>query len=330
MDFPKKDLSELTNALLAGTPSATWETPSDLSRISVDAMNTASSWGRQMVSMGILRLTGDAVKGSTASLESVGELMGRWQRLVTAIGGSKRGFRGLRGRMNADVISSTKLLLHAGPSQGSVMLEFQPEMRPETELSPDGELRAFDQPDTQLADEAVAEAITLFTNAAALGPSADGSDFLSEVSGLGARTASALADVARSLDAGGFDLDLTWMQPEHPSARVHVSQSVSKRIVEIVSSRELDKDIETLVGSIQTISTLARLHLLLDDGSLVAIAPGKLDHDALKSVTHGQRVRIDADVKVNQRPGDEPMVSYTARTLALAEADPRGPQAAGR
>ena len=266
--------------------------------------------------MGVLRLTGSSVVNSSASFESVGELMGRWQKLVTAIGGSKRGFRGLRGRMNADVVFATKLLLRAGPSQGSVMLEFQPELRPEVELSPSGETRVFDEPDTQLADEAVGEAITLFQNAVALGVTADESEFLTKVAGLGARTASALADVARSLDAGGFDLDLTWMQPEHPSARVHVPQSVAQRIVDIVSSRELDKDIEILVGSIQTISTMARLHLLLDDGTLVAIAPGKLDHEALKSITHGQRVKIVADVKVQQRPGDEPSVSYTARTLA--------------
>lgn len=313
----KQDLSELTNQLLSAAPTGKWQTPADLARISVEAMNAATALGRQMVSTGSLRLTGATVTDSTASLESVGDLMTRWQRLITAIGGSKRGFKGLRGRMNADVVAATRLLLNAGPSQGSVMLEFQPEMAPTLELSPTGDVGLFSEPETQLADEAVAEAVALFSNAAALGPDADGSAFLAEVSSLGARTASALADVAKSLDTAGFDLDLSWLQPQKPTARVHVGQSVSRRIVEIVTSRDLDSDLEVLVGSIQTISNVARLHLLQDDGTLVSIAPGKLDHDDLAPVTHGKRVRIEADVKVQQRPGDEPTVSYTARSIKL-------------
>ncbi|NVM97795.1 hypothetical protein [Arthrobacter sp. SDTb3-6] len=311
----KLDLSTLTKTLVNEIPKVHWDTAADLSRISVEAMAVAATIGRTAVSTGSLRLTGDAVNVSMASMEAVGDLMAKWQRLVTAIGGSKRGFTGLRGRMNSGVVSSTKLLLNAGPAQGSVILEFQPATPPTDELSPTGEVGVFDEPDTQLVDESIGEAINIMKNAVALGPSADGSEFLGEVAGLGPRAASALSELAKTLDMAGFDMDLEWRQPSHPSLRVHVVQSVARQIVQVVTSRELDSDTETLTGHIQTITDVARIHLLLDDETLIPIKPGKIDHDALKPISHGDRVKIEADVKLSQRPGDEPTTTYTGRTI---------------
>lgn len=315
MDTQKTDLSALTKMLVASAPPVVWQTAADLSRISLDAIASSGGVGRTAISTGFLRLTGDAVNVSMASMESVGELMTKWQRLVTAIGGSKRGFTGLRGRMNSGVVASTKLMLNAGPSQGSVILEFQPAMPPADELSPEGAVGAFDEPDTQLVDDSIGEAISIMKNAVTLGPTADGSAFLGEVAGLGPRAASALSELAKTLDAAGFDMDLEWLQPSHPSLRVHVVQSVARRIVEVVASQDLDSDTETLIGNIQTISDVARIHVLLDDGSLIPIKPGKIDHDALKPINHGDRVQIEADVKLNQRPGDEPTTAYTGLSI---------------
>lgn len=315
MATQKMDLSTLTRTLVERVQRVEWATAADLSRISVEAMTSPETLGRTSISTGSLRLTGDAVKVSMASMEAVGDLMTKWQRLVTAIGGSKRGFTGLRGRMNGGVIASTKLMLNAGPSQGSVILDFQPAMLPQNELSPDGEVGAFDEPDTQLVDESIAEAISIMKNAVALGVTSDGSEFLGEVAGLGPRTASALSELAKALDSAGFDMDLEWLQPNHPSLRVHVVQAVARQIVQVVTSQELDSDSEKLVGSIQTISDVAKIHLLLDGESLVAITPGKIDHKALRLISHGDRVEIVADVKMNQRPGDEPTTSYTGRSI---------------
>lgn len=316
MASQKADLSALTKAVVNAVGTPTWQTAADLSRISVTAMSTSADIGRRMVSLGALRLTGEGVHSSQASLDAVGELMTRWQKLVTAIGGSKRGFTGLRGRMNSDVVAHTRLLLNAGPTQGSLVLEFQPSKLPADELAPDGQVGLFDEPDTQLADESVIEALALFRNAAALGPDADGSEFIAEVTGLGARTASALADLAKSVDVSGFDLDLSWKQPNRPTNRTFLHNSDARRIVELVTSRELDSDVETLVGSIQTISDRARLHLLMDDGELVSIHPGSLDHEALRLIAHGDRVSIDVDVKMKHRPGDEATASYRARRIS--------------
>lgn len=310
-----RDLSALTESVLGAVPQASWQSASDLSRISIDAMSTATNLGRQMVSIGVLRLTGLGVQSSLASLEAVGEFMTRWQKLITSIGGAKRGFKGLRGRMNTDVVSATKLLLNAGPSEGSLMLEFQPEKLPAEELSPTGDVGLFDEADTQLADESVVEALSLFRSAATIGPDADASEFLAEVSELGARAASALAELAKSVDSSGFDLDVSWRQPEHPTDRVFLRNADARRIVDIVTSRELDSDIEVLTGYIQTISDRARLHLLLDDGDLVSISPGNLDHEALRPIHHGDRVDIEVDVKMTHRPGEEPAASYIARSI---------------
>lgn len=316
MDIQKKDLSELAEAILGSSASTpTWETPSDLARLSIDAMSTSMDVGRQMVSLGMLRLTGVGVTSHMASMEAVGELMTRWQKLITAIGGSKRGFRGLRGRMNADVVASTRLMLDASPAPGSLVLQFQPGKLPTEELSPDGDVELFDQPEDQLADEAIHEALSLFSAVSELGPDADEGDFLQEVSGLGARSAAALSEVAKSIDVSGFNLDVSWRQPGKPTERVRLSNSDARRIVELVASRELDSDIENITGHIQTISDRARLHVLLDDGEIVPISPGKLDHEALKPISHGDRVRVEVDVKMVYRPGEEATAAYSGRSI---------------
>ena len=316
MAIPKRDLSALTSALVDAVGVPRWETASDLSRISVTAMSTSSDAGREMVSLGVLRLTGEGVRGSQASLDAVGDLMTRWQKLITAIGGSKRGFTGLRGRMNSGVVADTRLLLNAGPAQGSLMLEFQPDRLPTDELTPSGQAVLFDEPDVQLADECVVEALELFRDVSALGPDADPSAFIDDVTDLGARVASALAEFAKSLVTSGLDLDASWEQPHHPTSRSFLGTGDARRIVELVSSRELDTDIDTLTGHIQTISDRARLHLLMDDGELLSIRPGVLDHDALRNINHGDRVVVEVDVKVAHRPGEGSVATYTARKIA--------------
>lgn len=315
MGTTKMDLSILAERLKESGVVASWVTPQDLSRVSIDAIATRSSLGRSLRSEGHLRLTGEGVDVHSASLEEVGILMARWQKLVTAVGGSYRGFKGLRGRMSSEVTAQTKLMLNAGASPGSVMMDFTAAQAPADELYPDGEVPLTGGDEDPLVDIAMKKALELLSSAVELGPDVDGSEFLDEVVTLGPRAASALTEMAKSVSAGRFDLEVEWREPGSPTVRTRLLSGDARRITEIVASRKLDSEPESLVGAIHTITDISNIHLQLDGGEMVAIKPGRIGHDDLRPINHGDRVRIDVDVKMTLRAGEDPLPTYIGKSI---------------
>lgn len=311
------DLSSLLSSVRDANDTVRWSSAEDLARLSIDRMATVDDIGRARRSNGHLRLTGEGVSGHTAAMDDVGLLMTRWQKLVTSIGGAHRGFRGLRGRMSADVVRSTRLLLTSGSLPGSVMLDFSPQLSPGDELHPDGNVPALG--DTEpLVDVAVGESLSILSAAVDLGPDADGSTFLETLSTLGPRAASALTEMAKSVSDGSFDLEVEWREPNRPTRRTQFGSEDARRLQALVASRKLDSEPETLTGEIHTITDISTIHLALDSGEMVPIKPGKITHDDLRLIAHGDRVRISVDVKMTQRPGEDPSPTYTATAISPA------------
>lgn len=317
MGSQKRDLSMLASKLLASHTAPTWTTPQDLERISFESFASEESIGRQLRSSGRIRLTGDGVQRHSASLEHLGILMSRVQRLVSAIGGAEEGFKGLRGRLPATVISRTKLHLNAGAKPGSVIFDFEPATIPGEELYKDGVVPLIEDSQEMLVDRAMKRAIELVSTVGSLGPDADGSDFLAEVSDLGPRATAALAEVAKSVSIADFDLDIEWREPHKPTSRSHFSAQDATRLAQLVAMRELDSEVDHIVGLIHTISDISRIHVQTDDQEVVSIKPGKIGHEELAGIRHGQRVEVTVDVKVTQRAGEEPLPSYLGRSIRL-------------
>lgn len=319
MDSQKKDLSSLASKLLAAHSAPAWTTPQDLERISFESFASDLTIGRRLHSSGRIRLTGDGVQRHSASLEHLGMLMSRIQRLVSAIGGAEEGFKGLRGRLPATVLSRTKLHLNAGAKPGSVIFDFEPALPPEEELYEDGVVPVIEDSQQMLVDRAMKRAIGLVSTVGSLGPDADGSDFLAEVSDLGPRTAAALAEVAKSVSLADFDLDIEWREPHKPTSRSHFSAKDATRLAQLVAMRELDSEVDHIIGVIHTISDISRIHVQADDQSVVSIKPGKIGHDELAGIRHGQRVDVTVDVKVTQRAGEEPLPTYVGRSIRVLD-----------
>lgn len=319
MDSRKKDLTSLAEKLMSLTDTPTWSTPADLARISFESFVGKDTVGRKLHSSGRLRLTGDGVLNHSASLEHLGALMSRVQRLVTAIGAAENGFKNLRGRLPSGIASKTQLLLNAGARPGSVVLEFEPAMSPEDELYPDRVVPLIADDQEQLVDVSMKKAIALVSSVSALGPDADHSDFLAQVSQLGPRAATALSEVAKSVSTARFDVDIEWREPNHPTYRSRISASDAELLARLVSARDLDSEVDYIRGVIHTISDVSRIHIQTDDQALVAIKPGKLGNDELTKIRHGQRVEVTVDVKITQRAGEEPQPTYTGRSIRVLE-----------
>ena len=75
-------LNELRERIRRGAPTSQWQTPDDLSRLSVEAFVSQRATGRVLRSSGELRLTGAGVRGHEASLPAVASVMTALQRLV--------------------------------------------------------------------------------------------------------------------------------------------------------------------------------------------------------------------------------------------------------
>lgn len=316
MDSKRPDLSSLTERLMAGVPEVSWETPADLGRMSVEAMASMTPGLRRPKATGSMRLFGEGVEGHSASMLAVGQLMSQWQKLVSAVAGASQGHKGIRGRLPASIENAATLWLEASPLPGSLLLTFTPQMDPGEELTEDDVLPAFEQPDTQLVDEAISTTLTLITHGAQAGPDLDEDGvWVGELAELGPRTASALAGFARIASTADFDMDLDWAQPHKPTRRARMTSSEAAWMVSAIGARELDEARETITGRIVTITDRATIHVETSPDEIISIRPGKLDHDDFVGIEHGSDVSIDVLVEIRALPGEEPRSIYTAEAI---------------
>jgi hypothetical protein len=245
----------------------------------------------------------------------VGEVMADFQRLITATGASHEGFRGLRGGFPALVQARTQLRLVASPGMGSVVLDFEPEMPPADELSPDGQTPLFGEERRQLSDLAVEQAFDLLVMARDLGPDADEGPFMERISAHGPRVAACLREFTKTLAAADFDADLSWREPGQPTLHARIPAADSARIAGLIASRELDHGETDIVGTIHTVSDRTALAVETDEGDYVYVRGSKLSADALRGITWGSRVRVQADVVEEVRPGGDTVLRYTAKSV---------------
>lgn len=315
-DSNSSRISDLRNRILSTAPRPTWSTPDDLSRMSQEALTSRAGGVRESLSNGTIHLAGDGVKGSSASLSDVGDVMKNFQKLVTALGASRRGYTNLKGRIAADVASLTNLRLIASPFVGSVVLDFMPDTHPAEELAPGGQPAMLDQPTEQLSDAAVSEALEILESIKEVGPDADGSDFLESVSARGPRAATAVRDFARTLATGDFETDLSWRIPGRPTIRTILSSSQADQISRLIVSRELDKDETTIEGVLRTVSDLSALYVQTDEG-LESIDGKDLPPDVIATAHVQARVRVRVEMTIQQRPGGIDVPKYRALGMEL-------------
>lgn len=304
--------ADILRGLRERAPMASWRTPSDLTRISIESFAGERVAGRQQVSTGRLRLAGAPVSSSTAPVADVAEVLSQFQKLTTAVGGALEGFKGLRGQFNASVLSRTKLRM-AAPLTGSLIIQMVPDMSPDRELSPDGQPSLPMESDDQLVDRSVETIINLFEAV----DTVTGEEFLQSVSILGPRVAGTVRTLAKSLSDAGFDTDLGWMRPGQPSVYTEISHATAERIVGLVRAAKLDEEAVRLIGVLHTMSDVASWLIELDGGERVTVQRvDGMTVTELKDYPVGSRVSIDALMTVERLPGGADKISYQAISVS--------------
>lgn len=321
MTSPDEELDRLQEALLAATAdpefAATlpeWTTAADLSRIGIESMRDREPIGRTLGSEGSIRISGDGVTGSAARVTEVARVMTGLQRLATAVGAAQAGDKALGRKPNADIKRRTELLLTTAPAPGSIILTFMPAVAPADEAGPAGMLDEFET-DDQMLDTAVGAAIDVFTAGNDIGPEPEQSAFVHQLGDMGPRTASAVRDLAKTLDRADFDVDIDWRQPSRATRRVSVTARAARHMAYVVEHANLDEQPVVVTGEYLTVSAVSAWVIQQDDGDPVTVKLGRIDPSQTRGLAVGERIRVRAIMKTETTPGGNTKTTYTAQSF---------------
>ncbi len=310
-------LNKLRERIRRGAHASQWQTPDDLSRLSVEAFVSQRSTGRVLRSSGELRLTGAGVRGHEASLPAVASVMSALQRLVDAMGAAVEGVYTGAGKLPETIRKRTRLQLNADPQPGSLRLVFSPNCDVFEELGNDTPMVMNGNDERMLADRAFEGLISLLAQGADDVPVAD--SFSADVRKRGPRVASALKAYADTLVRGDFTTDLVWKEPEHPTRRVTTTSADAARISSIIDGRDLDEEPATVEGTLIGIFRERRVALVIDldyEEGVVQILRGDLQDTDIDSLHTGSRVRVQVIEKTRVSAGGE---TSTARRACGVE-----------
>jgi hypothetical protein len=328
MATSEHDIDRMETAILeamANEAVPAWTTPDDLSRISVEALTADEPLGRTLPSHGNIRISGDGVTGASARVSEVARVMTGFQRLATAVGAAQQGDKTLGRQPNADVRRRTDLLLRASPGPGSIILTLTPATSPITETGhANGMVGMFTELETedQLLDTAVGAAIDVFAAGNDIGPSPAESRFVQQLAQMGPRTASAVRDLSKALERARFDVEIDWQQPSRATRRVTISATAAAYIAATVENANLDEQPVQIIGEYLTVSAVSSWLIQQDDADTVTVKLGQIGRDQARGLAVGDRVRIDAVMKVETTPGGAVKTTYTAQTVHRLDNDP--------
>ncbi|MGV9798330.1 hypothetical protein ACWDTP_09740 [Mycobacterium sp. NPDC003449] len=291
-----------------------WSTADDLSRIGIEGLIDADPLGRTLASHGNIRITGDGVTGSSAKVNEVARVMTGFQRLATAVGAAQAGDKALGKKPNADVKRRTDLLLTAAPAPGSIILTFTPAIAPADEAGAPGMLAEFET-DDQVLDTAVGAAIDVFAAGNDIGPVPEQSSFVHQLGHMGPRTASAVRDLAKTLERAAFDVDIDWKQPSRSTRRVSVTAQAARHMAFVVEHANLDEQPVLIIGEYLTVSAVSAWVIQQDDGDAVTVKLGRIDPSQTRGLAVGERIRVEAIMKTETTPGGNTKTTYTAQSF---------------
>jgi len=212
----------------------------------------------------------------------------------------------------------TDLLLTASPGPGSIILTLSPATSPITETGHGGgKVSMFAELDTeeQLLDTAIGAAIDVFAAGNDIGPAPADSLLVQHLGQMGPRSASALRDLSNTLDRARFDLEIDWQQPARTTRRVKVSAATAAYIATTVENTNLDEQPVQLVGEYLTVSAVSSWVIQHDDGEAVTVRLGHIGAEEARGLAVGDRVRIEAIMKVETAPGGAVKTTYTAHAV---------------
>lgn len=312
---------ESYRALLArsegAVPEATWHDPSDLTRLSREAIALQQVGEvRAVSSSGHLRLHGPGVQAESADLEAVGLIAGAWQRTVTAVGAALEDVKTARGRVPAHLASRTRLVLTSAPGAGSLVLSLEPRRSGVDEVAPGGQFPMFGA-ERPLADRASEVLIDLCSTAAEAALS-ELDEFGERLRVLGPRVASSLRTLSDALVHADVALDSAWREPGSPTVRSDLSVQSARWLRDFIDGRELDAEDGTIEGVAITVSNRERWLIETVEGA-AKVRATDLDLTDVRRVRPGDFVRLAVRTTMKLQPDGTSQLKHHALEVLLVQ-----------
>ncbi|AGM27610.1 hypothetical protein MABM_23040 [Mycobacteroides abscessus] len=166
--------------------------------------------------------------------------------------------------------------------------------------------------DKQMFDTAVGAAIDVFSAGNDIGPAPRESAFVHHLD-LGPRAASAVRDLAKTLERAAFEID--WKQPARTTRRVTVTAQAAGHMAFVVEHANLDEQSRLIVGEYLTVSAVSSWVIQQDDGYAVTVKLGRVDLSQIRGLAVGDRIRVEAIMKTETTPGRNTKTTYTAHSF---------------
>lgn len=292
-----------------------WDASDDLARLHIQHFAQRTVGGFDLLaSRGQIRLTGVGVNGHSIDLGDAGELLTRWQGLVTSAGAAIEGRKSV-GNLPEEIKRQTKLVLTASPGVGSVILEFAPQVNEAEERYPGGQTAIEDQPES-LVQRSVNAALDVLDLA-----SREKVDLTASLADWGPRVASKALELAEHAAAAQLDLDFTWEETGKGRRRSRSTAHQFAQFATMLKAESLDTEPVSFSGVLRTVSDRRKIDLEIEDldsptkRRVVSIERGKVDFSNFRI---GDSVVIAATVKLKARPGGHEGRSYTAESVSTA------------
>lgn len=309
------------------------ESASDAAMAGVQAFVREHSDEPQPESVGIIHITGPNVEDNSAPVRSVGTLLTAIQDGVDAVGAAIMGKISLSGSLPSTITGRTQLSLVASPLPGSVVIQVAPTLDRMADLYPEekGE-PLFDiekEIDAEpLADQAFTEFSTLVKELGEDDPLKK--EFVDHLTELGPRVASNMRGFCDSVDKGGVDVSFEWSQPGKEPESSFISHSSAKYAVTVIDNANIENQSVNIVGTLLTVTTSIkdRLRVLKQDGSECIVTIGSIEPADLISVHSGDKVSIEAEQVISNRPGSRQKEKLIGVSLRKVDSPPLDGEAA--
>lgn len=121
-------------------------------------------------------------------------------------------------------------------------------------------------------------------------------------------------DLAKTLNRAQFDVEIAWRRPSRATRRVAVTAAAAAYMAATVEHANLDEQPVEIVGEYLTVSACV-IRCGGGENDTLTVKLGRIDPSQTRGLAVGDRVRINATMKVETTPGGNTKTTYTAEAF---------------
>lgn len=264
-----------------------------------------------------IHLTGSGVKQNSIPLESLSKFVAAFQAGIEAIGGALTGHISISGSLPSDIVARTQMNMVGSPLPGSIILRVEPSISRLDDLKPNGDtLFELDEMGIEpLADQAFEQFSSLLNELACEGP--DKEEFVHHLTDLGPRVANRIKEFCEAVDKSNVDAEFTWRDPGKDVETAAISYTFAKHAISVIDAANIETQTDVFEGTLVTLtsSNKDRIRLRTDEGEERTVSLGTIPETDVYNLNIGDRIRIEIERSINQRPGGRRSEKLIGRSI---------------